>query len=141
MNGHRRLFHTHRERSIGQDVRIAIVGGGIGGLTLAVALRQHDMEADVCGQTRARRDRRPVALSSDSTGVAGLGIGDPLADVLRSGPASSSTGWPDGGASRRAVRRLISAGFQCALYGIHRADLQRILRGALQALGCISITG
>ena len=46
-------------------LRIAIVGGGIGGLTLAVALRQRGLEADVYEQAAEQAEiGAAVALSA-----------------------------------------------------------------------------
>ncbi len=50
-----------------RTLRIAIVGGGIGGLTLAVALRQRGIEADVYEQAPELAEiGAAVALSANS---------------------------------------------------------------------------
>jgi len=84
--------------------RIAIVGGGIGGLTLAVALRQRGMEADVYEQAQELAEiGAAVALSANSTReLRRLGMGDALATVSILSPASSSTAT---GATAAASRR------------------------------------
>ena len=63
-----------------QRLRIAIVGGGIGGLTLALALQQCGMEAEVFEQAPELTEvGAAVALSANSTrelrrlGVPGAG--------------------------------------------------------------------
>jgi salicylate hydroxylase len=62
--------------------RIAIVGGGIGGLTLAVALRQRGIKADVYEQAQELAEiGAAVALSANSTReLRRLGMGDALAN-------------------------------------------------------------
>ena len=50
------------------DLRIAIVGGGIGGLTLALALRQRGMAAEIFEQAPELTEiGAAVALSANST--------------------------------------------------------------------------
>jgi salicylate hydroxylase len=51
-----------------RKLRIAIVGGGIGGLTLAVALRQRGIEADVYEQAPELAEiGAAIALSANSS--------------------------------------------------------------------------
>ena len=51
-----------------KDLRIAIVGGGIGGLTLALALRQKGFDATVYEQADELREvGAAVALSANAT--------------------------------------------------------------------------
>jgi len=51
-----------------QKLRLAIIGGGIGGLTLALALRQRGLEADVFEQAPELTEiGAAVALSANST--------------------------------------------------------------------------
>ena len=51
-----------------RKLRIAIVGGGIGGLTLAVALRQRGIEADVYEQAPELTEiGAAIALSANSS--------------------------------------------------------------------------
>lgn len=48
--------------------RIAVVGGGIGGLTFAIAMRHHGIEVDIYEQTNELREvGAAVALSANAT--------------------------------------------------------------------------
>src|ERR1700744_3641594 len=59
---------SKQERSMTKTFRIAIVGGGIGGLTLAVALRQRGIEADVYEQApKLTEIGAAIALSAHSS--------------------------------------------------------------------------
>ena len=123
-----------------QDPRIAIIGGGIGGLTLALALRQRGMQADVYEQAAELAEiGAAVALSANSTReLRRLGVLDPIAAAScepteliyrdgRTGARVAAHPVRDGGAYQ--------ARFGAPYYGIHRADLQRALSGALAGEG------
>lgn len=119
--------------------RIAIVGAGIGGLTLAIELRRQGLEPQVYEQADELREvGAAVALSANATrflrertGI-GTGLADKAADV-------------DGlifrdGRDGRAIGRVLSRAEyyeRCGApyYGIHRADLQQLLAGALGGEG------
>jgi salicylate hydroxylase len=50
------------------DLKIAIIGAGIGGLTLALALREHGIDAQIYEQTDELREvGAAVALSANAT--------------------------------------------------------------------------
>ncbi|MGW2343339.1 FAD-dependent monooxygenase [Streptomyces sp. NPDC001661] len=119
--------------------RIAIVGAGIGGLTLAVELRRRGLEPHVYEQTGELREvGAAVALSAnatrflrDRTGIGG-GLARKAADVdglvFRDGRDGRVIGRV---LSREAYRARCGAPY----YGIHRADLQQLLAGALGGAG------
>jgi salicylate hydroxylase len=120
--------------------RIAIVGGGIGGLTLAVALHQRGIEADVYEQAPELAEiGAAVALSANSTReLRRLGMLDALMAVSTEPSELIYRNWRDG--SRIAAHPVHEAmRYQgicgAPYYGIHRADLQRILSGALSGAG------
>jgi salicylate hydroxylase len=120
--------------------RIAIVGGGIGGLTLAVALRQRGIEADVYEQAQQLGEiGAAVALSANSTReLRRLGIGDALATVSTEPGELIYRNWRVGSRiAAHPVRENMNYQQICGApyYGIHRADLQRILSGALGGAG------
>jgi salicylate hydroxylase len=120
--------------------RIAIVGGGIGGLTLAVALRQRGIEADVYEQAQELAEiGAAVALSANSTReLRRLGIGDALATVSTEPGELIYRNWRDGSRiAAHPVHENMNYQKICGApyYGIHRADLQRILSGALGGAG------
>src|ERR1700692_1378310 len=123
-----------------KEFRIAIVGGGIGGLTLAAALRQRGVEAHVYEQAPERAEiGAAVALSANSTRELGrLGILDALAAVSTEPSELLFRNWRDG--SRIAAHPVhetmnYQGIFGAPYYGIHRADLQRLLSGALGGAG------
>jgi salicylate hydroxylase len=113
--------------------RIAIVGAGIGGLTLAIALRQRGLGADLYEQASELREvGAAVALSANGTRVfERLGLGPQLAArgfevaalIYRDGRSGALIGRHDVGATYRQR-------FGAPYLGIHRADLQAILSAA-----------
>ncbi|WP_425839365.1 FAD-dependent monooxygenase [Streptomyces fractus] len=119
--------------------RIAIVGAGIGGLTLAVELRRQGLEPQVYEQAEELREvGAAVALSAnatrflrDRTGI-GAGLAEKSADVdglvFRDGRDGRVIGRV---LSREAYRARCGAPY----YGIHRADIQQLLAGALGGVG------
>jgi salicylate hydroxylase len=113
--------------------RIAIVGAGIGGLTLAIALRRLGLGADLYEQAAELREvGAAVALSANGTRFfEQFGLGPQLASrgfeveglIYRDGRSGHLIGRHEVGPSYR--RR-----FGAPYYGIHRADLQAILSTA-----------
>ncbi len=123
-----------------QRFRIAIVGGGIGGLTLALALRQRGLEAEVFEQAPELTEiGAAVALSANSTReLRRLGVLDQVAAVSTEPTELIYRSWQDG--SRIAAHPVrhglrYQERFGAPYFGIHRADLQRILHGALGGEG------
>lgn len=113
--------------------RIAIIGGGIGGLTLALALRGQDVQVDIYEQADELREvGAAVALSANATrfyeGQLGLGAAgrakwfEIQALIYRDGRDGRTI------AEFRADYR---ATYGHPYVGIHRADLQVILSGAV----------
>lgn len=115
--------------------RVAIVGAGIGGLTLAAELHRRGIEAHIYEQTAELREvGAAVALSANATRFLrdrldlGAGLAEKSADV----DALIFRDGRDG----RVISRVIEqetyhrqAG--APYYGIHRADLQQLLTSAL----------
>lgn len=120
--------------------RIAIIGGGIGGLTLALALRQRGLEADVFEQAAELTEiGAAVALSANATReLRRLGV---LDQIIAIATEPTELIFRDGRDGRRIAAhpvRLESSyreRFGAPYLGIHRADLQRILSGALSGAG------
>ena len=122
------------------SVRIAIVGGGIGGLTLALALRQRGVAADVYEQAAELAEiGAAVALSANATReLRRLGVLDAVVSASTEPTELIFRNWQDGrriaahpGSLGRHYQTLCGAPY-C---GIHRADLQRVLSGALAGAG------
>ncbi|MFW0795009.1 FAD-dependent monooxygenase [Gordonia sp. CPCC 205515] len=115
--------------------RIAIIGAGIGGLTLAIDLQRKGMQVDIYEQTAVLKEvGAAVALSANATrffeGRFGLGeqLGEKWAEVdgliYRDGRTGKEIARLS---SREDYRRRYGAPY----VGIHRADLQAILFHAL----------
>jgi salicylate hydroxylase len=123
-----------------QNLRIAIIGGGIGGLTLALALRQRGMSVDVYEQARQLAEiGAAVALSANSTReFRRLGVLDALTAVSTEPSELIYRNWRDGSRiASHAVHDNMVYQDLCGApyYGIHRADLQRTLSDALGGEG------
>ena len=116
-------------------IRIGVVGGGIGGLTLALALRRRGLDVDVYEQASELREiGAAVALSANATReLDRLGCLEAIAVQSCEPSELIWRGWGDGGrvasfpvANDGAYRTRFGAPY----FGIHRADLQRVLGGA-----------
>ncbi|QRE75554.1 FAD-dependent monooxygenase [Methylobacterium aquaticum] len=123
-----------------KPLRVAVIGGGIGGLTLGLALRAHGLRAEIYEQAAELAEiGAAVALSANATReLARLGLGPALAAVSteptelifrdgRSGARIAAHPVRDGGAYRTR--------FGAPYYGVHRADLQKVLSGGLAGEG------
>ncbi|OAS24584.1 monooxygenase [Methylobacterium platani] len=121
-------------------MRVAVIGGGIGGLTLGLALRARGLRAEIYEQAAELAEiGAAVALSANATReLERLGLGPALAAVSteptelifrdgRSGARVAAHPVRDGGAYGRR--------FGAPYYGVHRADLQTVLSGALAGEG------
>ena len=114
--------------------RIAVIGAGIGGLSLAIALRQHGIRVDIYEQTTELREvGAAVALSANGTRFfdqcglsAQLGSHwfEVSALVYRDGRTGRLVGKHDAGPAYRQR-------FGAPYVGIHRAELQAILSAAV----------
>lgn len=115
--------------------RIAIVGAGIGGLTLAAELRRRGLEPQIYEQAAELREiGAAVALSANSIRYLRdrLGLGGDLAEVsadidglvFRDGRSGETVGRV---LSRQEYHDRAGAPY----YGVHRADLQRVLKSAV----------
>lgn len=124
----------------GQKLRIAVTGGGIGGLTLALALRQRGLEADIYEQAPELTEvGAAVALSANSTReMRRLGVLDQITAASTEPSELVYRDWRNG---RRVAAFPVHEDlryqqrFGAPYYGIHRADLQRVLSGALGGAG------
>jgi salicylate hydroxylase len=117
-----------------QDWKIAVVGGGIGGLTLALALREHGIEVDIYEQADELREvGAAVALSANANRFyERIGLRPQFDEVAydiqtliyRDGRSGEVIGRHEGRPSYRAQ-------YGASYWGIHRADLQAILSRAV----------
>ena len=121
--------------------RICIVGAGIGGLTLQIALRARGIDSIIFEQAQELAEiGAAVALSANATRLlTGFGLGPALAAVSTEPSELIFRSWKD-------ARRLWShpvgndgayrQEFGAPYYGVHRKDLQQILLKACD-LRCI----
>lgn len=114
-------------------IRVAIVGGGIGGLTLALSLRSTGIVTDVYEQASEFREvGAAVALSANGTRVlAELGVTDRLAACSAVPTELIYRHWRDGHRIHAfTAGHSYQERFGAPYYGVHRADLQQILVAA-----------
>ena len=114
--------------------RIAVIGGGIGGLTLAIALRPYGLDVDIYEQTAELREvGAAVALSANATRFfEQFGLGPQFASrwfevsalIYRDGRSGRLIGEHHAGPAYRQR-------FGAPYVGIHRAELQAILSAAV----------
>ncbi len=119
-------------------MRIAIIGAGIGGLTLALALQQHGIQADLYEQAPALTEiGAAVALSANATReLDRLGL-MPGLEAVSTEP--SELIFRDGRTGARIAAHPVRDGdsyrarFGGPYFGVHRADLQKVLSAAVAA--------
>jgi salicylate hydroxylase len=118
--------------------RILVAGGGIGGLTAALALLRHGFEVELFEAARAWTEvGAGVTLAPNAMlGFQYLGLG-PAIEALGMEPRwQEIRNWEDG----RVLKSLERGGQMRERYGapylyMHRADLHRILVDAVEAAG------
>ena len=120
------------------SLRVLIVGGGIGGITAALALRQCGIDAIILEQARAfTQVGAGIQLSANATRVLRrLGLGEPLARVSAYPEARDYRAWDT--AERLYLTPLgerAEARFGAPYYHAHRADLLDVLLGGLGETG------
>jgi salicylate hydroxylase len=114
--------------------RVAIAGGGIGGLVLALGLRERGVAVEVHEQAGERREiGAAVALSANGVReLERLGLGPRLAEIGTEPSALSIRRWDDAGSIVRAeMGARYRAAFGAPYYGIHRAPLLELLADAV----------
>jgi salicylate hydroxylase len=115
-----------------KQARIGIVGAGIGGLTLALALRQRGLAADVYEQASELREiGAAVSLSANgSRELERLGCLDAIKALSAEPTEFVWRGWRDDvrvAAFPVALGGAYRSRFGAPFCNIHRADLQRVL--------------
>jgi salicylate hydroxylase len=118
------------------ELRVAVAGGGIGGLVLAIALEAHGVEVAVFEQAGEHREiGAGVALSGNATRLLHrLGLEEALAAVATEPSALVFRRWDDG---RVIADHPVGRGgwyrdeVGAPYYGVHRVDLLRVLAEAL----------
>lgn len=115
-------------------MRILVVGGGIGGLTAALALRQSGFDAHVYEQARVLREvGAGVQTSPNAVKVLhGLGLEESLRAVAVVPLSIDSRDWQTGEVLGRVpLAEAALARYGAPYYHLHRADLHDLLRAAL----------
>ena len=125
------------------EMRVVIVGAGVGGLTLALLLRRQGVAAEVVEQAPELREAgAAIALAANATRVLRhLGLGDDLARLSTQPAAVIHRDGRDGHlVSAHRMGRWYRRAFGAPFYGLHRAGLQQLLAGAREQghlhLGC-----
>src|SRR3954451_1278902 len=127
------------------DMRVAVIGGGIGGLSLGLALRERGIRADVFEQAGALTEiGAAIALSANATReYSRLGLIEELATASTTPTELIYRDWRTG--DRIAAHAVANEDwyvrrFGAPYFGIHRADLQKTLGAAFGMqnlhLGC-----
>jgi salicylate hydroxylase len=117
-----------------KNLKVLIAGGGIGGITTALALRQRGIEAQPFEQAEAfRQVGAGIQLSANATRILRtLGLGEALARVAVYPEGRDYRGWDVG--ERLYYTPLgarAEAHFGAPYYHAHRADLLDVLLGGL----------
>jgi salicylate hydroxylase len=136
------MFCTAKRHAIAESVktnldcmtvakaRVAIVGAGIGGLTLGLLLRRHGVEAEIYEQAPELREvGAAVALAANGTRVLRhLGLGDELIEVSVEPTEVVYRHWAT---AERAVafpmRSVYNDQYGAEFLGLHRMSLQSVL--------------
>src|SRR5437870_13048358 len=129
--------------------RIAIVGGGVGGLAAALALERRGAEIVVCEQSPALNEigaglnLSPNALMA----LRVLGVEDQVIALGSESDFPIIRNWKSGRIISRMRRGAFRRQFGAPNLTVHRADLLDVLRGALKTadirLGvrCVAVEG
>jgi salicylate hydroxylase len=129
--------------------RIAIIGGGIGGLAAALALEQRGAETIVCeqsaelGEIGAGLNLTPNAVKA----LRALGLEDQIVAIGCGSEYLTMRAWNSGRVISRVQRGDFRKRFGAPNMSVHRADLLDILGGALKTteirLGarCVGVQG
>lgn len=115
-------------------VKIAIVGGGIGGLTAALALHQADFDVHVYEQAAVLREvGAGVAVGSNAVRVLHrLGLADAIRAVGVASESWDNLDWHSGAVlARLPLAESATVRWGAPFYNMHRADLHDCLRTAL----------
>ena len=116
-----------------KQLNVAVVGGGIGGMTAAIALRQLGIDVTVFEQAPALGEiGAGVLVTPNGVRVLErLGLGEPLAE-LGATVGEGATYYRMDGSPIAPIQTTDSQGWN-GMYGMHRADLLSILADALPA--------
>jgi salicylate hydroxylase len=117
-----------------QSIRIAIIGGGIGGLTAAVSLLQAGFDVEVYEQTRLLSEvGAGINIGPNASRILiRLGLGDECSKVAFRSPAHHQRRWDDGRTlAFTPLGSAIEAAFGAPHMIFHRGELHAILAKAV----------
>ena len=118
------------------ETHIAVIGGGIGGLGVALSLLQAGFDVHVYEQAQAVREvGAGIQISPNASRVVhGLGLGDELAKLGVRPLSFHQRRWQDGRTLLNApLGGTVVAAFGYPYYQSHRADVLSMLMNALPA--------
>lgn len=110
--------------------KVAIIGGGIGGLTAALAMLRRDIDVTVYEQSAAIGEiGAGVTLSPNAVkAYRGLGIDDQIASIGFEADYSVLRSWDTGNELSREYRRgVYESEYGAPYFSLHRADLIDVL--------------
>src|SRR5580704_14036174 len=127
--------------------RVLVIGGGIGGLTAALALERMRAEVIVCEQSpKLSEIGAGIGLAPNAIkALRALGLEDDINAAAYASEFAVIRSWSDGREISRAYQGDYREKFGAPSVTIHRADLLGILAGALQTsdirvgLRCIGV--
>ena len=125
------------------DLRIAVVGGGIGGLAAALSLLRAGFDVQVFEQASALMEvGAGIQISPNASRLLHrLGLGAALDRTGVRPVAVHQRRWDDGRTLQRApLGEAVEAAFGAPYYHFHRADLLKVLADSLPSERCISGT-
>ena len=134
---------------MGRAPRIAIIGGGIGGLAAALALERRGAEVVVCEQSPVHSEigaglnLTPNAVKA----FRALGIEDRIEAIGSGSEFMAIRSWRSGRFISRTRRGDFPKVFGAPNLTVHRADLLNVLRGALKTtdirlgMRCVAVDG
>jgi salicylate hydroxylase len=114
--------------------RIAIIGGGIGGLAAAVALERRGAETIVCEQS-ARLSEIGAGLNLTPNAIKALralGVEDKVNAIASASNFLNIRSWKSGRYISRTRRSDFTEKYGAPNLSVHRADLLNVLAGALK---------
>src|SRR6478672_8561347 len=121
-------------RPMAQDPRVAIVGGGIGGLTAAVAMHRHGIDVKVYEQSlQITEIGAGVSLSPNAIkALRALGLAVPIAEIGFESDHQLVRTWNTGDIVSKVFRKgVYEKEFGAPYLSMHRADLVDVLRRQL----------
>ena len=117
-----------------KDIRIAIIGGGIGGLTAAISLLQAGFDVQVYEQSRLLSEvGAGINIGPNASRILiRLGLGEECAKVAYRSPFFHQRRWDDGRTlTKTPLGNAIEAEFGAPHYIFHRGELHSMLAKAV----------